>query len=99
MTDVTSATDEELEAQIAAAQKLIETALKEKEARLILNRGNVLAEVRANVRKYKITRTELAPYFPQIRKFKSAATVATDGAQGKRRGRPKKVKTDGADAV
>lgn len=99
MADVASATDDELDAQIAAAEQLIETARKEKEARLILNREKVLAEVQANVRKYKITRTELAPYFPLLRRSKSAATVATDGALGKRRGRPKKVKTDGADAV
>ena len=93
MTDVRSATDDELEAQIVAAQQLIEAAQREKEARLALNREKVLAEVQANVRKYKITRTELAPYFPQIRKSKSPSTDTNSGTQAKRRGRPKKVRT------
>ena len=90
MTDVTAVTDDELAAQIAAAQRTIDAALKEQEARLVASRAKVLAEVQANVRKYKISRTELAPYFLQKRTPKSAAKVTTDATPGKRRGRPKK---------
>ena len=87
MTDVTAVTDDELAAQIAAAQRTIDAALKEQEARLVASRAKVLAEVQANVRKYKISRTELAAYFPQKRKPKSTANAPTTS---KRRGRPKK---------
>lgn len=94
MADVTAATDEELAAQIAAAQLTIAAALKEQEARLIASRAAVLAEVQTNVRKYKITRTELAQFFPQIRKSKSAA--ATETKTRKQRGRPKKTTAETA---
>ena len=91
MTDVTAVTDDELAAQIAAAQRTIDAALKEQEARLVASRAKVLAEVQANVRKYKISRTELAAYFPQKRKPKSTSNATTTS---KRRGRPKKMMVD-----
>ena len=90
--------EEELEAKRKAALEAVAELDAEIAAIRKESRATVLAEVRANIRKYKITRTELAPYFPLLRKSKSAATVATDSAPGKRRGRPKKVKADGADA-
>ena len=89
--------EEELEAKRKAALEALAELDAEIEAMRAESRAQALAEVQANVRKYKITRTELAPYFPLLRKSKAAATVATDGALGKRRGRPKKVKTEGAD--
>jgi hypothetical protein len=91
--------EEELEARRKAALEALAELDAEIEAMRAESRAQALAEVQANVRKYKITRTELAPYFPQIRKSKSTVALATDGTQSKRRGRPKKVKTEGADVV
>ena len=79
-----------LEAKKQAALQTLRDVEAELEAVRAESRVRVLAEVQAKVRKYKITRTELAPFFPQIRQPKSAP-VATDGTQPKRRGRPKKA--------
>ena len=87
----------ELEAQVAAAQVALAEAQALLEAERVASRATVLAEVRANVRKYKITRTELTPYFPQLRKSKSSSiekATAAVSKTGKPRGRPKKVLTE-----
>lgn len=85
---------EDKEAALEAKRLAALQTLKEVEAELDAvrteSRVKVLAEVQASVRKYKITRTELAPFFPQIRTPKTAS-VAVDGTQPKKRGRPRKV--------
>jgi hypothetical protein len=85
------------EAEVLAAQQALAAAQAKLEAMRDASRAAVLAEVRANVRKYKITRTELTPYFPQLRKSKSSSTAKATAAvskTGKPRGRPKKVLTE-----
>lgn len=88
--DMAGDKEAELEAKRAAALQALAELDAELEAVRTESRAKVLAEVQANVRKYKISRTELTPYFPQLRKSKSAANVAADATPGKRRGRPKK---------
>jgi Tfp pilus assembly protein FimV len=80
----------ELEAKVAAAERALAEMQAELERVRGAKRADVLAEVQANVRKYKITRTELSPFFPQIRKPKSAPAASVSNS-GKTRGRPKKV--------
>jgi len=87
---MTDKTEAELEAEIAAANAAASTAQAALDELRKANRKTVLAEVGAQIRKYKITRTELAAYFPQLRKPKSASAAA-DSTQAKRRGRPKKA--------
>jgi hypothetical protein len=81
------------EAEVLAAQVALATAQAKLEQMRDASRAAVLAEVRANVRKYKITRTELTPYFPQLRKSKSAP-AASVSKSGKPRGRPKKASSE-----
>lgn len=87
---MTDKTEAELEAEIAAANAAASAAQAALDELRKANRVTVLAEVGAQIRKYKITRTELAAYFPQLRKTKSASATA-DNTQAKRRGRPKKA--------
>jgi hypothetical protein len=90
---MTNTKEAELEAQVAAAQVALAAAQAQLEAERTASRATVLAEVRANVRKYKITRTELASSFPLLRKSKSAP-AASVSKTGKTRGRPRKVKAE-----
>lgn len=87
---MTNAKEAELEARRAAAVQALSEIDAELEAERVVSRAAVLAEVKANVRKYKITRTELTPYFPQLRKSKSAP-AASVSKTGKTRGRAKKA--------
>ncbi len=81
----------ELEAKRAAALQALAALDAELEVVRTESRAQVLAEVQANVRKYKISRTELAPYFQQKRKPNSTTAATTTS---KRRGRPKKAIVD-----
>lgn len=87
---MTGKTEAELEAEIAAANAAASTAQAALDELRKANRKTVLVEIGTQIRKYKITRTELATYFPQLRKPKSASATA-DSTQAKRRGRPKKA--------
>lgn len=90
-TDMASEKEAELEAKRAAALQELAALDAELEAVRTESRAQVLAEVQANVRKYKISRTELAAYFPQKRAPKSTTNATTTS---KRRGRPKKMMVD-----
>lgn len=81
--------EQELEAQMQA--------LKEQLAEIrAANRDAAIADVKAKIKRYAITRTELATAFPVLRR--SSNTIQDEGTgtvqTKKRRGRPRKAKTE-----
>ncbi len=58
------------------------------------NRDTALADVREQIKRYKLTRTELASSFPVLRKSKSTKPkLNADGSVPKKRGRKLKSQT------
>lgn len=77
--------EQELEAQMQA--------LKDELAAVrAANRNAAVADVKAKIKRYAITRTELASSFPVLRKPRSSAepTLNADGSVRKKRGRKPK---------
>lgn len=77
--------EQELEAQMQA--------LKDELAAVrAANRDAAVADVKAKIKRYAITRTELASSFPVLRKPRSSAepTLNADGSVRKKRGRKPK---------
>lgn len=82
-------TEEELEAELLEVKAKLDAVRA-------ANREAVLADVKAKIKKYSITRTELATAFPVLRRPSKTIREETAGASTikKRRGRPRKAKTD-----
>ncbi|PTE14439.1 H-NS histone family protein [Phaeovulum veldkampii] len=77
--------EQELEAQMQALKN-------ELAAVRAANRDAAVADVKAKIKRYAITRTELASSFPVLRKPRSSAepTLNADGSVRKKRGRKPK---------
>lgn len=87
-------TEEELEAQLREVQAKLEAVRA-------ANREAVLTEVKDKIRKYGLTRTELATAFPVLRKPRtgSAPALNADGTARKKRGRRSKAEIEAARAA
>lgn len=81
--------EQELEAQMQALQEQLDAVRA-------ANRDAAVADVKAKIKRYAITRTELATAFPVLRRSSNTVLDASGGAvqTKKRRGRPRKVKTE-----
>lgn len=76
------------ELELEAQMKAIATELEQLRA---ANRDVALADVREKIKRYKLTRTELASSFPVLRQPRSAQpTLNADGTVRKKRGRKPK---------
>lgn len=79
-------TEEELEAELLEVKAKLDAVRA-------ANREAVLADVKAKIKKYSITRTELATAFPVLRKTKDTTVelvLNADGTIRKKRGRKPK---------
>lgn len=86
-------TEEELEAELLDVKAKLDAVRA-------ANREAVIADVKAKVKKYGITRTELASAFPMLRrssKSSSKTKLNADGTERKKRGRKPK-RTEQTDA-
>lgn len=78
------------ELELEAQMKAIAAELEQLRA---ANRDVALADVREKIKRYKITRTELAASFPVLRQPRTSAaqpTLNADGTPRKKRGRKPK---------
>lgn len=77
--------EQDLEAQMQALRQQLEAVRA-------ANRDAAVADVKAKIKRYAITRTELASSFPVLRKPRSSADPAlnADGSVRKKRGRKPK---------
>jgi len=82
-------TEDELEAQLREVQAKLDLVRA-------ANREAAIAEVKDKIRKYSITRTELAAAFPVLRRSSSSTEPALnkDGSVRKRRGRRPKQQAE-----
>ena len=83
--------EQELEAQMQALQEQLDAVRA-------ANREAVVADVKAKIKRYAITRTELATAFPVLRKPRTSAepTLNADGTVRKKRGRKPKQQEQGS---
>lgn len=89
---------------MSTTEEELETQLREIQARLqavrAANREAVLADVKAKIRKYAITRTELASVLPASPRAPVAAPVLNaDGTPRKKRGRKSKAEIEAMKAA
>ncbi|MFN3294230.1 MAG: hypothetical protein ACK4S2_13620 [Gemmobacter sp.] len=88
-----TATEEELEAQLREIQARLEAVRA-------ANREAVLADVKAKIRKYAITRSELASVLPAAPRASAAAPILNaDGTPRKKRGRKSKAEIEAMKAA
>lgn len=87
-------TEEQLEAQLREVQEKLNAVRA-------ANREAVLTEVKDKIRKYGLTRTELASAFPVLRKPRAstAPELNADGTVRKKRGRRSKAEIEAARAA
>lgn len=87
-------TEEELEAQLREVQAKLDAVRA-------ANREVVLAEVKDKIKKYGLTRTELATAFPVLRKPRNSTEpeLNADGTVRKKRGRRSKAEIEAARAA
>ncbi len=79
-------TEEELEAELLDVKAKLDAVRA-------ANREAVIADVKAKVKKYGITRTELASAFPMLRRSSKSSrkpALNADGTERKKRGRKPK---------
>lgn len=87
-------TEEQLEAQLREVQEKLNAVRA-------ANRDAVLTEVKDKIKKYGLTRTELASAFPVLRKpgTSAAPELNADGTVRKKRGRRSKAEIEAARAA